>query len=59
MRQPAAVLPARTRIAMRLDEWLGRPTQSRPSAGFAAGTASHKLVGVRRERHGPDYTILV
>ena len=59
MRQPAAVLPARTRIAMRLDEWLGRPAASRPSAGFAAGTASHKLVGVRRERHGPDYTILV
>ncbi len=57
MRQPAAVLPARTRAAMRLDEWLGRPTQSRPSAG--ANINSNKLVGVRRERHAPDYTILV
>ena len=57
MRQPAAVLPARTRAAMRLDEWLGRPTQSRPSAG--ANITGNKLVGVRRERHGPDYTILV
>ena len=57
MRQPAAVLPARTRIAMRLDEWRGRPPAERPKAG--AGAGSSKLVGVRRDIHGPDYTILV